>query len=87
MPRYVSLHTVACLTRQGAEDLASRLLAASGAITAERVLVNMVEGKMVVEFNAADRTELEKWLADQKIHFDWLMRIEYQSNQGRLVAV
>lgn len=87
MPRYVSLHTLACLTRQGAEDLASRLSRASGAITTERVLVNMVEGKMLVEFSAPDRATLENWLANQKIHFDWLMRIEYQSTEGRLVAV
>ena len=29
MPRYLSQHTLACLTRQGAEDLARRLHAAT----------------------------------------------------------
>jgi hypothetical protein len=28
MPRYISLHTLACLTRQGAEQLTARLAAA-----------------------------------------------------------
>ena len=52
MARYISQHTLACLTRQGAEELAKRLAAAT-AVTAKRVLVNMQEGKMMVEFDAA----------------------------------
>ena len=51
MPRYLSLHTLACLTRQGAEELAARLHAAQG-IVARRVLLNMIEGKMLIEFEA-----------------------------------
>jgi hypothetical protein len=48
-------------------------------VSAKRVLVNMQEGKMLVEFEAASRDELEKWLAAEKFHFDWLLRIELQS--------
>ena len=84
MPRYVSLHTLACLTRQGAEELAERLARASG-VTARRVLVNMVEGKMLVEFEAADREVLERWLGSQGFHYDWVMRVEFESEGGRLV--
>jgi hypothetical protein len=78
MPRYVSQHTLACLTRQGAEQL-SRKLHAATAVSAKRVLVNMQEGKMLVEFEASGREELEKWLALEKFHFDWLIRIEWES--------
>ena len=46
MPRYLSQHTLACLTRQGAEELSSRILRAKS-VTARRVLVNMQEGKML----------------------------------------
>jgi hypothetical protein len=77
MPRYISQHTLACLTRQGAEELGRRLLAAK-TVTARRVLVNMQEGKMVVEFEAPSREELEKWLAAEKFHFDWLLRLEFE---------
>lgn len=45
MPRYLTQHTLACLTRQGAEALAQRMQA-GGTARAERVLVNMLEGKM-----------------------------------------
>ena len=69
MPRYISQHTLACLTRQGAEQLSSRLQK-EGPVSARRVLV---------EFDAPGRDELEKWLAAEKIHFDWLLRIELES--------
>lgn len=83
MPRYLSQHTLACLTRQGANELARRLFAAQP-ITARRVLVNMQEGKMLVEFEAPNREDLEKHLAAEKFHFDWLLRLEYESTGGDL---
>lgn len=83
MPRYVSLHTLACLTRQGAEELAARLCTATD-VSARRVLVNLTEGKMLVEFEAAAREPLEAWLRANGFHFDWLLRIEYELQQGRL---
>ena len=86
MPRYLSQHTLACLTRQGAEELARRLLAAK-TVSALRIMVNMQEGKMVVEFDAANREELEKWLATEKFHFDWLLRIEFETSDGALKAI
>ncbi len=86
MPRYLSLHTLACLTRQGAEDLATRLAAATG-VTARRVQLNMLEGKMLVEFDAADRETLESWLRTHSFHYDWVLRVEFESEGGRLVPV
>jgi len=84
--RYLSQHTLACLTRQGAEELTAQLHRAPGG-RARRVLCNMQEGKMFVEFEAESREELEKWLGAQKIHFDWLLRIEFESKDGALVRV
>jgi hypothetical protein len=78
MPRYLSQHSLACLTRQGAEQL-SRKMFATTAVSAKRVLVNMHEGKMLVEFDAGSREELEKWFAAEKFHFDWLLRVEWES--------
>jgi hypothetical protein len=87
MPRYLSQHTLACLTRQGAEELTKRLLGATD-VTVSRVLVNMQEGKMLAEFTAPTREELEKWLAREKFHFDWLLRIEFETApSGALVPV
>ena len=86
MARYISQHTLACLTRQGAEELARRMNDGKS-IGARRVLVNMHEGKMLVEFDAPGREELEKWLAVQKFHFDWLLRIELESIGDKLQPV
>ncbi len=84
MPRYLSLHTLACLTRQGAEELTARLHAATS-VTTRRVLVNMVEGKMLVEFEVADRETLERWLKEQDFHYEWLIRVELESDGRRLI--
>jgi hypothetical protein len=83
MALYISQHTLACLTRQGAEELTRRLQGAK-VVKARRVLVNMQEGKMLVEFEAPGREDLEQWLASEKFHFDWLLRIELESSDGAL---
>ena len=78
MARFLSQHSLGCLTRQGAEQLSKKLHAAT-AVTTRHVLVNMYEGKMLVEFEAPGREPLEKWLAAERFHFDWLMRVEWES--------
>jgi hypothetical protein len=86
MPRYISQHTLACLTRQGAAELIRRVYAASP-VMARRVLLNMQEGKMLIEFEAPGRNDLEKWMASENFHFDWLLRVEYESTDGELRVV
>lgn len=86
MPRYISQHTLACLTRQGAAELTKRILAAKS-VTVRRVVVNMQEGKMIAEFEAVNREQLEKWLAAEKFHFDWLLRLEYETVEGILQPI
>lgn len=78
MARYISQHTLACLTRQGAQQLSQKVHAGQE-VAARRVLINMQEGKMLVEFEAPDRETLEKWLTKEKFHFDWLWRVEFES--------
>ena len=86
MPRYLSLHTLACLTRQGAAELTERIFAATR-VKARRVQVNMMEGKMLVEFEVPDRDTLQAWLEAEGFHYEWLMRIEFESESGPLVPV
>ena len=86
MPRYVSMHTLACLTRQGAEQLTARL-AAADRVTVRRVQVNMIEGKMLVEFEAQDRDALEKWFREEGFHYDWVLRVEFEARGGKLETV
>jgi hypothetical protein len=86
MARYVTMHTLACLTRQGAEALAQKLAAAT-AVKARSVRFNLVEGKMLVEFEAADREALERWLQAEGFHYDWLLRLELEFAEGELQPV
>ncbi|HXW62933.1 MAG TPA: hypothetical protein VEJ45_10050 [Candidatus Acidoferrales bacterium] len=81
MPLYLSQHSLACMTRQGAEQL-SKSLHREGPVSARRVLINMQEGKMLVEFEAPGRDELVQWLASEKYHFDWMLRVELESVNG-----
>jgi hypothetical protein len=83
MPRYISLHTLACLTRQGADHLVTRL-AAAASVTTRRVQVNMIEGKMLVEFESPDRETLEKWFRDEGFHYEWVLRVEFEARDGKL---
>jgi hypothetical protein len=80
MPRYLTQHTLACLTRQGAEKLAERMRS-GGTNRADRVLVNMLEGKMFAEFRAESREALEAWLQAESMHFDWVVRIEWETRE------
>ena len=85
MARYLTQHTLSCLTRQGAEGLAKRLQS-NETTPATRILVNMLEGKMVVEFSAASRDTLEAYLKAENMHYDWVLRIEWetQAQDGKL---
>ena len=87
MARYLTQHTLACLTRQGAENLVQKMQA-GGAARAERVMVNMLEGKMFVEFRAESREVLEGWLKTEGMHFDWLVRLEWETRgqDGKLYS-
>ncbi len=86
MPRYLSQHTLACLTRQDVAELVRQLWASTN-IRGRRILLNMQEGKLLVEIEASDRAELEKWFVGQKVHFDWILRIEFESVDGDLHSV
>ncbi len=83
MPRYLTFHTLACLSRQGAVELVERFRRAP-TVAVHRAMVNLQDGKMLVEWEAADREALERWLDAEKMHRDWLLRIEYEARDGPL---
>jgi hypothetical protein len=57
---------------------------AGGTARAERVLVNMLEGKMFAEFRADSREALEGWLKAEGMHFDFLVRVEWEMQGDKL---
>jgi hypothetical protein len=79
MAVYISSHTMACMTRQMLGQLVECLRAASTAdIKLLRMRGSLVEGKLVGEFEAPNRDVLQEWLKRQKVHFDWLIRVDVE---------
>ena len=44
----------------------------------------MVEGKMFAEFRSDSRESLEAWLKAEGMHYDWVVRIEWETRDGKL---
>jgi hypothetical protein len=79
MAVYISSHTMACMTRQMLGQLVDGLRAASTAdIKLLRMRGSLLEGKLLGEFEAPSRDALEEWLRRQKVHFDWLIRVDVE---------
>ncbi len=82
MPRYLTAHTMACMTRQGAAELAASLAPSAGRdgdVRFHRFLVNLTEGRLFGEFEAPGREPLRAWLESRKIHFEWMSRIDLEA--------
>lgn len=69
---------MACMTRQGAQQLATSL-AADGDVRFLRFLVNMTEGQLFGEFEAPGREQLLAWFGNKKVHYDWLARVDIEA--------
>ena len=82
MPRYLTSHNMACMTRQGARELAGRLRAATE-VEFLRLLANMTEGQLIGEFNAVSREAIEGWLTQSGIHYEWLRRIDFEATRDQ----
>ncbi len=76
MPRYLTTHTMAGMTRQGAQQLAASLT--NGEVRFLRFLVNMTGGRLFGEFESPGRDQLENYLSQHKIHFDSLDRVDIE---------
>ena len=72
---------MACMTRQGARELAERLRA-STEVEFLRLLANMTEGQLIVEFEAASRETLERWMEKSGIHHEWLHRVDFEATRA-----
>jgi len=80
MPRYLTSHNMACMTRQGARELAERLRA-STEVEFLRLLSNMTEGQLLAEFNASSRDVLQRWMERSAIHYEWMWRIDFAATR------
>lgn len=61
-------------------------MSAAGVRT-RRIQVDLIQGKMLIEFEVKDRETLEPWLTAERFHHHWIMRLELELERGKLTAI
>ena len=75
MPRYISQHTIACMTRQALRALIEKLRG-DDQVKSIRFVFDSLEGKLLCEFEAPDKETVLAFLAVHNMHPQWVMRVE-----------
>jgi hypothetical protein len=75
MPRYISQHTIACLTRQALEALIAELKR-DEKVKCVRFVSDSLEGKLLCEFEAPDKDTVTAFLQSHRMPPQWVMRAE-----------
>src|SRR2546422_3749095 len=75
MPRYISQHTIACMTRQALQALIAELRR-DETVNCVRFVSDSLEGKLFCEFEASDKETALAFLTLHNMHPHWVMRVE-----------
>jgi sulfur transfer complex TusBCD TusB component (DsrH family) len=75
VPIYLSMHIIACMTRQGLNQLIATMQAAQG-IRFIRACASQMAGRLLCEFEAPDQETLLRVLDEHHIAHDWVIRAE-----------
>ncbi len=60
-------------------------LLAAKEVTVRRCVASQIGGRMLIEAGAADQAALEKFFAAHYVNIEWLMRIDLDAAEGKLV--
>ena len=77
MPRYISQHTIACMTRQALEALIAEIKR-DETVKCVRFVSDSLEGKLLCEFEAPDKETVLAFLTVHNMHPQWVMRVEQE---------
>ncbi len=91
MPKFVTTHAIACMTRQDVERLLKRFRESETAdVRNIRVLCDTLSGRMLCEWEARDRSTLAAWLQACNVQLrgtgEWLMAVQYESSGDKMVT-
>ena len=75
VPVYLSMHIIACMTRQGLNQLIATMQAAQE-IRFIRACASQMAGRLLCEFEAADQDALLRFLDEHHIAHEWIIRVE-----------
>jgi len=84
MTKFISVHVVACLTRQAITDLIRRFQSTSNDEVLHRhSWCDTVAGRMICEWEASDRETLLHWLERQNVRIrgqsEWVMQVQFEA--------
>lgn len=77
MPRYISQHTIACLTRQALEKLIAELRH-DPSVKCVRFVSDSLEGRLLCELEAKDKDTVIAFLDAHNMKPQWVMRVEQE---------
>jgi sulfur transfer complex TusBCD TusB component (DsrH family) len=75
VPIYLSMHIIACMTRQGLNQLIATMQAAQE-IRLIRACASQMAGRLLCEFEASDQDTLLRFLDKHHIAHEWIIRAE-----------
>ncbi len=91
VPKFVSTHAIACMTRQDVARLLKRFKEEENDdVRNIRVLCDTLSGRLVCEWEARDRPALIEWLKKCNVQIrgtgEWVMAVQYESIDSELVV-
>ena len=83
MTKFISVHVVACLTRQAITDLIDGFKEQQNdAVQHVHSWCDTMAGRMINEWRAADRETLVQWLEEQNVRMrgdsEWIMQVQFE---------
>lgn len=72
---------MACMTLQQIRQL-GRVLAGRPEMKLRRLVGSQIQGKLLLEIEAADAQVLEETYQTHRIHYEWILRVEFDEIPG-----
>ena len=90
MPKFATVHVIACMTRQDVERLIKRFAEEeSDGVKNLRLQCDTMSGRMICEWEASDRLTLVEWLKRCNVHLrgtsEWIMQVQIEAVEGELM--
>ncbi len=89
MKKFLTVHVVACLTKQAISELIQRFADASdNRVVHHRVWADTMSGRMLCEWSAVDKETLIAWLEERNVRLrgdsEWIMQAQLEAVDGQI---
>ncbi|MCH8294532.1 hypothetical protein IH992_25900 [Candidatus Poribacteria bacterium] len=90
MPKFATVHVIACMTRQDVERLIKKFgEEENDKVRNLHVLCDTLSGRLICEWEASDRLTLVEWLKRCNVHLrgtsEWIMQVQIEAVEGELM--